>query len=240
MKNGKQRKPSSGFTLVELLTVIAIIGILAVLIIPAVGKARELAQREKARSNIHQIALAYLTYSNEANRVRTMPTSGQNAVRNIYDWGKRLATDVDLNDASLYYIDVDPFVASAGLPKVIVRKNRNSGAITEESTWYGSPVGYEAAAGLSPQSPATTTPLIWTRGLSANGSWSGQTSPWEGSGGHIGYLDGHVEFYKNLNGEDGEGALLDYTTQEATKNIRNAISPSATIVKPIIGGTGGD
>ena len=48
----------SAFTLIELLTVIAIIGILAAILIPVVGRVREGANQTQCRSNIRQIALA--------------------------------------------------------------------------------------------------------------------------------------------------------------------------------------
>lgn len=46
----------SAFTLIELLTVIAIIGILAAIIIPTVGRVRASAQAAKSGSNIRQLA----------------------------------------------------------------------------------------------------------------------------------------------------------------------------------------
>lgn len=56
---------SSAFTLIELLTVIAIIGILGAIIIPAVSHVRKSSQAAKALSNIRQIGSAALLYSNE-------------------------------------------------------------------------------------------------------------------------------------------------------------------------------
>jgi prepilin-type N-terminal cleavage/methylation domain-containing protein len=52
-----------GFTLVELLIVIAIIGMLMALIIPAVQAARERARMAECNSNIRQLAMAMKTYS---------------------------------------------------------------------------------------------------------------------------------------------------------------------------------
>ncbi|RRJ97131.1 DUF1559 domain-containing protein [Opitutaceae bacterium TAV4] len=55
----------TAFTLIELLTVIAIIGILAAIIIPTVGKVRESARTATCLSNIRQLANAMQLYAND-------------------------------------------------------------------------------------------------------------------------------------------------------------------------------
>ncbi|MBU4377116.1 MAG: DUF1559 domain-containing protein [Candidatus Omnitrophica bacterium] len=55
------------FTLIELLVVIVIIGILAALIIPAMGAAREGARRAMCANNLRQIGVALYMYADDNN-----------------------------------------------------------------------------------------------------------------------------------------------------------------------------
>ena len=57
-----ERKRRTGFTLVEMLVVIAIIGVLVALLIPAIQAARENARRAACQSNLKQIAFAVQQY----------------------------------------------------------------------------------------------------------------------------------------------------------------------------------
>ena len=67
-----------GFTLIELLIVIAIIGILAAILFPVFAKARENARRAKCQSNLKQIGLGLMQYTQDYDE--TLPTNANGGV----------------------------------------------------------------------------------------------------------------------------------------------------------------
>lgn len=71
-----------GFTLVEMLVVVAILAMLLALLFPAVQQARESARRTACANNVKQLALACLTYESHTG---TLPPGGDTAPRGA--WG---------------------------------------------------------------------------------------------------------------------------------------------------------
>ncbi|MGE3809279.1 MAG: type II secretion system protein, partial [Gemmataceae bacterium] len=96
------KAPRKGFTLVEMLVVIAVIMILIALLLPAVQKVREVARSTSCKNNLHQIGYAYRNWQATMGRTNLSP----------YNWTKDLLKYVE-NNEQLYRCPSDLKVASA-------------------------------------------------------------------------------------------------------------------------------
>lgn len=214
---------SAGFTLIELLTVIAIIGILAAIIIPTVGTVREKAQRAVDGNNIREILKAAQIYAGDNQDRLPDPSAISNAVLNspqlAWKWPGILAKNNILTDPSFYFAKNDPAFNSNIPLQFIITPSANRNAIHNSFNQTGRSPSWEFVGGVK-MSDAATTPVIFTRGLLANGTWSATGGVYKDTGGYIAFLGGNVAFYPNI-------------STAATSPLRSNNPTSTSQTKPI-------
>lgn len=232
----QERSLQKGFTLIELITVITIVGILAGLLYPTITGIMNRSKRAESANDIKQIALAYVQYQSDNNgrnvpiRISKNPSSGQDAlfeVTSVYHLAYEFAWRGYLNEGSIYQISTDRHVELQGVnPQAVAERDSAESPWVLSQTFSQAPISFDLVAGLSSNAPSST-PIAITRGLdSQTGKWESDdtVSPYGSDGGHIAFLDGHVEWYSSVNGE-----LTDPVTRRPANNFLQSISQGARI-----------
>src|SRR5438270_2298911 len=83
-QSSQPAKARCGFTLVELLVVIGIIAVLIGILLPSLSKARQAAARTKCLSNVRQLAMGIVMYTQENNGF--FPWVGNSGSTNDWIW----------------------------------------------------------------------------------------------------------------------------------------------------------
>src|SRR4051812_47175387 len=103
MSDMERANKRAGFTLVEIMSAVAIVGTLTGLLLPAIQQAREASRRNSCQSNLHQIGLAVENF--EGRRTR-YPIGARSSVRwpsGLQSYGVSWWADImgDLDESSI-------------------------------------------------------------------------------------------------------------------------------------------
>ncbi len=159
----KARFKVAAFTLIELLVVISIIAILISILLPALAKARELANRAVCMANVRGIIQSMLTYGQSSNG--TFPTLPPVAGATTY---------------------INPPVAPYAASTLLGNSNLPATAQTAVQDWYysssGAPSGGDPAPVKGP-APASTLWLLVLQGYSTPASFICPSDPFASASG---------------------------------------------------------
>lgn len=163
-----------GFTLVEMLTVLTIISVLAGLLLPAVLGARNRAHSVKCLSNMRQLLAAVTMYEQDYSRYPALTRGLDQPKAGIGGTGKLVTV------LAPYVRDVDVFLCPANAAAVFGPNPDGHGTSYRYNEWINSGAAY--SGNIYP---------TWAVVLIDNKEWK----PRRSGGANLGFLDGHVKWH---------------------------------------------
>jgi prepilin-type N-terminal cleavage/methylation domain-containing protein len=210
---GSRSRVPAGFTLIEVLVAIAIIGILVALLLPAVQASREAARRTQCRNNLRQLGVAFTSYADTARQLpptyvavrhsilpQFLGIAGQYDDVNIHTYGEFLLPYLEQSNVYKQIDFTQPYFApvdltSIGLPNYAAN---NQAAVAQPILTF-----------LCPSSPRGANPY--------SGTWTdiGVPIPFRVGGNDYGPSNGIARV---------PGGLLDFAPQQAGTPIEGIMS----------------
>ena len=182
-------KRRDGFTLLELTIVMAVIGVAAAMLLPALARTREAGRRASCLSNLVQLNMALQMYASEHKRL--LPWSGNGDVRCL----NRLRNDY-LTDVAILICPSDPKSGEVkkqwdDFLKKAAKGDGNPPHFEFTSYMY---VGWFAFAPIAVppvDAPMPKVPMLWDRASKGNGGANLNHIP---GGSNVVWMDGSAEF----------------------------------------------
>lgn len=209
-RNFKKLKSFQGFTLIEFMAVLMIIGIFSGFLFPIGQQVVHKVRLSKDAHNLRQVALSYL------NLIQTSESSYRSFldVVSMNDWAIRLATQGGVNASECYL--------SVFSDKVTEYKNIVDYQQHVLGNFKDLQLDWVCISPISINAPLATTPILYSRGLNlAKGVWE-EDSVYGSKGGFVAFMDGRVEFFSDLNNK-----LVNFQNQQPTSQIKDAVPPQA-------------
>jgi len=183
-----------GFTLIELLVVIAIIAILIGLLLPAVQKIREAANRMKCSNNLKQIGLGLHNY-NDTNGSLPPTFYGR---QNTYSWND------ENHFGPPWSVMILPFIEQDNLYKTVSQSIQNFIAYAKNQAGAVEDQNWRVIRGTKiPTYTCPSEPNFGTNGTRAGGGWArgsyaandnpGSVGNWDGGVSGLQYPQGYVK-----------------------------------------------
>ena len=195
MDTGKRKLRA--FTLIELLVVIAIIGILAALLLPALGRARGKARMAQCTSNLHQLGLAMQMWWDDHDQ-HFMPLTDGPVVPSLSNSWPILLLPYVVNAKNVYHCPDDKyFIWDGGFMSAKTESyGYNYWALTGGTAITGVPLSKVTNAGktvmLSDSTDADATSSQYAYSVSDWGPEQPSATRHNGFA-NVLFVDGHVE-----------------------------------------------
>ena len=212
-------KHRRGFTLIEILAVVAIIGLLAGIIAPNIVGAQRRAKKAVAMQSLKGIAQAFIAYN------KPIVSGGEvdeGQANSVAKFAEVLAKKGSFKSAAPWYIEGEDNGPKGTIPKSVIEEGSNKMEGTKPSAWA---VVVNAKRNKWQE---TSYPLLWTRGLTADGTWNKQSSPWSDEGGHIAFGDGHAAWFDELKSKENKLIKADGNDNSTTSNFQEAIGSESS------------